>query len=88
MTVRTSPRGRGSLKGGGSSDISLFRRCGNYGLNKTVNLLYGTKYSDLCYGYNAFWRHCLEIVCLDCSKPSESDGISMQWGDGFERLRR
>jgi hypothetical protein len=24
-----------------------------------VNLLYGTSYTDLCYGYNAFWRECL-----------------------------
>lgn len=45
--------------GGGSADITRWRRFGNWGLNFLVNMLYGTRYSDLCYGYNAFWRHCL-----------------------------
>jgi hypothetical protein len=31
-----------------------------------VNLLYRTRYTDLCYGYNAFWRRCLPGLCLDC----------------------
>ena len=31
------------------------RRIGNAGLNGLVNLLFGTRYTDLCYGYNAFW---------------------------------
>jgi hypothetical protein len=25
-----------------------------------------TRYTDLCYGYNAFWAHCLERIRLDC----------------------
>ncbi|HVW19413.1 MAG TPA: glycosyltransferase family 2 protein [Solirubrobacteraceae bacterium] len=51
---------------GGSSDITRFRRIGNKGLNGVVNLLFGTRYTDLCYGYNAFWRRCLEVVDIDC----------------------
>ena len=31
-----------------------------------VNLLYGTRYSDLCYGYNAFWVRCLSQLEVDC----------------------
>jgi glycosyltransferase involved in cell wall biosynthesis len=52
-------------RGGGSSDITALRRAGNRGLNGFVNLLFGTAYSDLCYGYNAFWRHCLAVMSID-----------------------
>ncbi|HYU72660.1 MAG TPA: glycosyltransferase family 2 protein [Ktedonobacteraceae bacterium] len=53
-------------KGGGSHDITFLRRLGNDMLSRLVNLLFGTRFSDLCYGYNAFWRHCLEYVEIDC----------------------
>ena len=53
-------------EGGGSSDITRLRRFGNRVLNLIVNLLFGTRYTDLCYGYNAFWRHCLPHMAVDC----------------------
>src|SRR5205085_2108171 len=31
-----------------------------------VNLLFRTRFSDLCYGFNAFWRHCLDCIEIDC----------------------
>ena len=43
------------------------RSAGNRVLSGTVNLLFGTSYSDLCYGYNAFWRHCLPAMHVDCT---------------------
>ena len=52
---------------GGSSDITRLRSTGNHLLSGTVNLLFGTGYSDLCYGYNAFWRHCLPAMNVDCT---------------------
>lgn len=52
--------------GGGSSDITLLRRAGNWFLSTLVNDLYGTRYTDLCYGYNAFWSHCLPHLDVDC----------------------
>lgn len=52
---------------GGSSDITALRRAGNRLLSGTVNLLFGTSYSDLCYGYNAFWHHCLPAMNVDCT---------------------
>lgn len=52
---------------GGSSDITRLRSAGNRVLSGTVNLLFGTGYSDLCYGYNAFWRHCLPAMNVDCT---------------------
>jgi glycosyltransferase involved in cell wall biosynthesis len=52
--------------GGGSSDLTLLRSAGNLMLSGVVNLLFGTRYTDLCYGYNAFWRHCLDDIDIDC----------------------
>jgi len=66
--------------GGGSGDITRVRRYGNKALNGLVNLIYGTTYSDLCYGYNAFWRHCLPTFHLQIGER----GTDMSWGDGFE----
>ena len=66
--------------GGGSSDITRVRRIGNWFLNAIVNVLFGTRYTDLCYGYNAFWVHCLEVLDLEGGKPADA----MHWGDGFE----
>jgi glycosyltransferase involved in cell wall biosynthesis len=60
-------KGTRNRAGGGSSDITRLRRTGNRALSATVNLLYGTAYSDLCYGYNAFWRHCLPAIAIDCA---------------------
>ncbi|MCZ2829856.1 glycosyltransferase family 2 protein [Modestobacter sp. VKM Ac-2986] len=67
--------------GGGSSDITAVRAWGNRWLNRTANVLFGTRYTDLCYGYNAFWRHCLDSLELD---PRAGDRGGKQWGDGFE----
>jgi glycosyltransferase involved in cell wall biosynthesis len=53
--------------GGGSADLTRLRRFGNHGLNGVVNVLFGTSYSDLCYGYNAFWRRCLGAMNVDCT---------------------
>ena len=32
-----------------------------------VNTLWSVNYSDLCYGYNAFWARCLDAVSADCA---------------------
>jgi glycosyltransferase involved in cell wall biosynthesis len=53
-------------RGGGSHDITPLRSLGNKALNRTVNLLFGTRYTDLCYGYNAFWSHCLPYMDVRC----------------------
>jgi hypothetical protein len=50
---------------GRSDDITAFRRCGNKLLNLTVNRLFGTSFSDLCYGYNAFWSRHLDALAPD-----------------------
>ena len=58
-------KGSRFLPGGGSADITATRRLGNWFLTRLVNVLYGTGYTDLCYGYNAFWRTCLEDLDVD-----------------------
>ena len=77
-------KGSRFLSGGGSLDISLIRRCGNFWLNKIVNLIYGTRYTDLCYGYNAFRRACLDVMRLNAPEIEGSEPGVMLWGDGFE----
>ena len=65
-------KGTRFVQGGRSHDITLLRFLGNYGLSKLVNTLFLTRFSDLCYGYNAFWKHCLEHVKID------SDGFEVE----------
>jgi hypothetical protein len=50
---------------GGSDDITPIRQLGNWALSTTANALYGTSHTDLCYGYNAFWTHCLPYISVD-----------------------
>jgi glycosyltransferase involved in cell wall biosynthesis len=60
-------KGTRFVTGGGSLDISPARRLGNWGLNFLVNRLWGARYTDLCYGYNAFWRRHLPKLHIDSS---------------------
>jgi hypothetical protein len=53
--------------GGGSADLTRIRRLGNKMLGALVNQLFGTRYTDLCYGYNAFWARHLDTLALDCA---------------------
>ncbi len=69
--------------GGGSEDITVLRRLGNYGLNTTTNVLFRTRYSDLCYGYNAFWADIIPVLDLPATDVPAAAG-EMLWGDGFE----
>ena len=74
-------KGTRFANGGGSADITRMRAWGNRWLNRSANLLFGTRYTDLCYGYNAFWEHCLAVLDL---KPGDHDEDRKRWGDGFE----
>ena len=69
---------------GGSSDITRLRSLGNRMLAALVNLCYGTHYSDLCYGFNVFWRHHTPVLRLDATSPPPPGEDGRLWGDGFE----
>jgi hypothetical protein len=58
-------KGSRFLGDGGSADITLLRRIGNAFLSGSANALHGTHFTDLCYGYNAFWTRCLPFISLD-----------------------
>lgn len=55
-------KGSRSLKGGGSADLTRLRSTGNWVLGATANIIHGTSLTDITYGFNAFWRHCLPYV--------------------------
>jgi glycosyltransferase involved in cell wall biosynthesis len=59
-------KGSRFASGGGSDDLTIYRRYGNRLLLGLVNRMYGTQYSDLCYGYNAFWARHLNALAVDC----------------------
>jgi glycosyltransferase involved in cell wall biosynthesis len=65
-------KGSRFLPGGGSADITVLRRGGNFALVRLVNILFRTRYTDLCYGFNAFWTHCLPKLEVN------SDGFEVE----------
>ncbi|MDQ2755137.1 MAG: glycosyltransferase family 2 protein [Actinomycetota bacterium] len=72
-------KGSRVIADGGSEDITWLRDAGNRGLTAVVNVLFRTRYTDLCYGYNAFWRDILPTLAIPSTRGEEP-----QWGDGFE----
>ena len=77
-------KGSRFTEGGGSDDITPVRRAGNAFLNGVANTAFGTEFSDLCYGYNAFWTDMLPVLDLPDSDEEPPEDGSMVWGDGFE----
>jgi hypothetical protein len=70
--------------GGGNLDEHRLDRVGNRALNRMVNTLFGTRFTDLGYGYNAYWRTLLPVLDLpDAEVPGQRRGARV-WGDGPE----
>ena len=65
-------KGSRHVTGGGSEDLTRLRKAGNRALTGLANAVLHSNYSDLCYGYIAFRRECLEILQL------ESDGFEIE----------
>jgi len=63
-------KGSRFLQGGGTADMPFYRKLGNWAFVFAVRLCFGGNYSDVCYGYNAFWSRVVDFLNLD--------------GDGFE----
>jgi glycosyltransferase involved in cell wall biosynthesis len=58
-------KGSRFVQGGGTVDMELHRKLGNWGLMMAAKVLFGGNYSDLCYGYFAFWRDALPLLDPD-----------------------
>jgi CheY-like chemotaxis protein len=59
--------------GGGTTDMPRVRQAGNRFFVSLVNLLFNVHFTDLCYGYHAFWRYCLNDLNLDGINGFEID---------------
>lgn len=65
-------KGSRFMQGGGTDDMEFHRYLGNLGLMLIAKVLFGGRYSDLCYGYSAFWRTALDKLDL------RSDGFEIE----------
>ncbi|TLM72174.1 glycosyltransferase family 2 protein [Pseudarthrobacter sp. NamB4] len=65
-------KGSRYVTGGGSEDLTRLRNVGNKALTNLANAVLRSNYSDLCYGYIALRRECLDILEL------ESDGFEIE----------
>ncbi|MFC1947584.1 glycosyltransferase family 2 protein [Chloroflexota bacterium] len=57
---------------GGTTDMVWYRRLANKMFVILVNIFYGSRYTDLCYGYNALHKRVLDKVTY------ESDGFEIE----------
>jgi glycosyltransferase involved in cell wall biosynthesis len=89
-------KGSRFASGGGSDDITFSRHVGNRVLSGLVNIFFGTRYTDLCYGYNAFWAKNLSKLDLDCdgfevetvmNVRAAKAGLAIQEIPSYEHLR-
>jgi glycosyltransferase involved in cell wall biosynthesis len=74
-------KGSRFVQGGGTADMPWYRRWGNQCFVMMVRLLFGGAYSDLCYGYNAFWADILPAIHLD------ADGFEVETTMNVRALR-
>ena len=74
-------KGSRFAQGGGTADMPWYRRLGNWCFVMLVRLLFGGVYSDLCYGYNAFWADVLPVLKLD------ADGFEIETTMNVRALR-
>lgn len=60
-------KGSRFMAGGGSLDITPFRRLGNKFLLSVFNSAYDSELTDLCYGFCAFHRRYLDLLSLQAT---------------------
>jgi glycosyltransferase involved in cell wall biosynthesis len=66
------------IEGGGTEDMTLVRKIGNRLFVTLVNLIWGTRYSDLCYGYRSFRKDCIGLLDLKCNDFGIETEISIK----------
>src|SRR3989338_747880 len=55
------------LKGGGSNDITFTRRLANFFIAKSINFIWNSGFTDVCYGFRAMKKDIVEILDLKSS---------------------
>jgi len=55
-------KGSRFLPGAGTDDMPRHRRFGNRVFTMLTNLLHRTKYTDISYGYNAYWKRAVQDI--------------------------
>lgn len=80
----TFAKGSRLMARGGSEDLTRTRRFGNRALVGVVNLLYGTHFTDLCYGYIAFWRRDLDVLGFGSALDHTEKASRRMRSMGFE----
>lgn len=75
-------KGSRFVQGGETLDMEWYRKLGNWGLLTLVRVAFGGRFTDLCYGYNAFWRDVLNYLDL-----SDSDGFEIETSMSVQALR-
>ncbi len=58
-------KGSRFLRNAGTYDMPRYRQLGNWGLVFLTNVLFGTRYTDITYGYNAFWKRHAGALALE-----------------------
>src|SRR5437660_1597293 len=58
-------KGSRVLPGAGSDDFTRIRRAGNSWLTSLANIIFGSGYTDLTFGFNGYWRAAVDhLGCL------------------------
>nr|CAD6405328.1 glycosyltransferase family 2 protein [Rhizobium sp. Q54] len=66
-------KGSRFMQGGGTNDMEWHRKLGNWGFVTLVKWRFGSRFTDLCYGYNAFWRDVWPVLVSD-----DADGFEIE----------
>jgi glycosyltransferase involved in cell wall biosynthesis len=74
-------KGSRFMQGGGTDDMGLHRKAGNWALTKLVRLMFGCRFTDLCYGYNAFKYEVLPFL------ESDADGFEIETAMNVRALK-
>ena len=74
-------KGSRFLPNGGTTDMESYRRFANKVFIFLVNRLFGGRYTDLCYGYNAFWRDTFQVMEIT------SDGFEIETEMNIKALK-
>ncbi|MFB6207722.1 MAG: glycosyltransferase family 2 protein [Candidatus Nanohaloarchaea archaeon] len=85
------------IQGGGTNDMPVHRYMGNRVFVAMVNLLWGTSYSDLCYGYRSFRKEPFQEIALNArgfdieaelSIKAAKNGLRILEVPSFEKQRQ